>query len=60
MTVSEYLATYNILFAIVQYKGKNISHHYSKFYKFPDEVLNSTSFNITNYGAGKVIISITK
>lgn len=60
MTVQEYLTTYNILFAVIQNKEETIGHHYSKFYKFPYEWLNSKSFKATIYGAGKVIITITK
>lgn len=60
MTVQEYLTTYNILFVVIQTQTESIGHHYSKFYKFPYEWLNSKSFKATIYGAGKVIITITK
>lgn len=60
MTVQEYLTTYNILFAVIHHNGESIGHHYSKFYKFPHELLTARNFTVTNYGVGKVIITITK
>jgi hypothetical protein len=60
MTVQEYLTTYNILFAKIMHNGTIIGHHYSKFYKFPHELLTETNFTTTRYDYGKVLITITK
>ena len=60
MTVQEYLTTYNIIFAKIIDNGTTVGHHYSKFYKFPHEMLTATDFTVTRVDYGKVLITITR